>query len=445
MQRLLGLIVLMGVVACDNSFSRFDANETKVDGENGRSFFSIKADYKVIHTGEIVAFDYVGICAGSIKRWGDDKPRERRTNYPDLMIMPTQDGAALGIRTPAMCQSVRWGISGATDEPLPPEQYFIPEDYLPATLFYPNVNDLGFAFLYASDVAYDSPYSKLEFLGATIKRSTYQEWQDWRQRAAEAYEPIEGFPGPWGFNVGGRDVQDLEARVRAHNNGAGIANSFCTGFTKLEIPMQYQDLLSRYRPEDAKRYWLADEPIDGEYLKWALMKTSEPVFNHAKFTHHFGVLGGSGDIGIRTSSGKIYEPPGYGKAFYFGGGRFNRGNPQGNFYHDVYPVMTNAGEVSKDDGIVHRISQLYVSPEWRGFVFCNPNMRFSMKELEDYSLGLAPLNWTYPPSEQVDQPGIDFYVNEDFVQSLPSGQYHPLHVVVEDKAGETFVYLDQYR
>lgn len=437
--------------ACDNRSSSFGGVGGIVDGANGTLFFNVEAEYRVKRTGEVIAFDYVGICAGSIKRWGDDEPRERRTNYPDLMIMPTQDGAAVGVRTPAMCYSSRWGISGATGDALPPDQFFIPEDYLPSTFWYPNINDLGMAFFYASDVAYESPYSKLEFLGASIKRSDYEAWKDWRQRAVEAYEPIEGFPGPWGFNLNGRDVQDLEARVRDHNNGAGIIGANCTLFMKLEIPEQFHDLLSKYRSDDAGRYWISDKEVDGEYLRQALSKTSGSVFNHGRFRDHFFDYGASGEDGVRTSSGKLYEPPGYRKAFYYGGGRFNRGNLQGNFYHDVYPAIRFAGDSRKPDGTVHQISQLLISDEWRGFGLCYSRTELSREALEAYALNDTPLFWEHALKGKIEpeDDGTDFYVNDELVQSSPGLHYYPFHALVEDNIddipGKKFVYLYQAR
>ncbi|MEM7491822.1 MAG: hypothetical protein AAF296_00470 [Pseudomonadota bacterium] len=159
-------------------------------------YYRVQASYTLKETGEQIDFDYVVACGGIATRWTYTSPSRMTSYHPKSMFHPTSNGEAIGVRSPDMCNPKAWGWEDRRAGKVYTREDTIPDDFLPVTICYPNVNRMGWGIGYESDVAYESPYAKIAFNGASITESNQEEWQAWRDRAEANYEQIGGLPGP---------------------------------------------------------------------------------------------------------------------------------------------------------------------------------------------------------------------------------------------------------
>lgn len=403
------MLLLVGLSACDTDKAFVESEEPLP-----RTYYRVTADYKVKATGETVNFDYVVVCGGSVTNWSYTTPSIITTYHPNIMLMPTASGEVIGVKAPQMCSTRHW----EDDSNFP-----IPADFMPVTLWYPNVSNLGFAFGYVSDLAYKSPYSKLEFLGSTLELSDKVAWQAWREDAERDYQQLGGLPGPWGYSGYTRE------KVLELNQGQDIAGyRSCGGVTRLNLPDEVREDVLAFVPEDAGRYW-SSATVGSEGSKALFRALSydrdktprDGIYNGGVFGDHTGYGYQAGDYGgARRSTGELKT----GTIPYFSwteGGALNTRSGFGNYYHDTFPVIYTRplsaiaeeperslsdqylqGIPRRDGGNFHGQqfrgifeSVILAKDDWNGFIFCG-KAAVTEEGLVSYGLGgieQLPLNY----------------------------------------------------
>lgn len=412
MPRLFSLIVLGLVAACDGSDMRrlaaplFSPVTESVE-EIPAFYYRVTANYIVRQTGEEINFDFVVTCGGEITRWRSGSPSVAESWYPNFMAVPTQNGAAVGMRVPQACSDWAWGENWRTGEPDPRYAANPPDDFLPAIIWYPDVNYLGFGISYESDVAYDSPYSKLEFKGAGLAKSSREEWEAWRERSADGYKVVGGVPGPWGFSLYGEE-QEFQQEVWRRNRGQRIAGSECYSAVRVAMSDELSADILPLTPPDAKRYWTAVDPLE-DYIE--VIRRHEPYNGdtYGKLKHNLDP-----ELGVRRSDGEAREAMG---VRWQEGGRLVEPQGYGNFYHDTFPVFISFDQPPADTDRPDTSNFVHVmlTDEWEGFSTCG-YADFSREELEAYSRGeLASLFVEDPVILQGEQRLYDVYVNDQLL------------------------------
>lgn len=360
MSRLFSALCLGLLLAGCDIGSPYNINESKAHVPS--TYFRLAASYKVRKTGEIVEFDYVAVCGGSVTSWTHTSPSVWVTVTPGIMLAPTSTGQAIGVRTPELC-----GQRYSKRNP----DYPIPDDFLPHTIWYPDLEKMSFGFAYASDLAYESPYSRLEFLGAKLELSDASAWQAWRDKSAAEYQQIGGMPGPWGYS-GQYESRETGIAVAKLNGGRGIAYDFCTSVARLELPDAVRDDALALIPESAGRYWTPQywmEEEDELSLYAILGHDRARIYNGGMLAQH--KHDGRGGGGVRRSTGKIVSNS-LGTKTWTEGGALNVTDGSRNYYHDLFPVLYNQpAEVDPQTGDTNRFETVVLhQPEWNGFQFC---------------------------------------------------------------------------
>lgn len=383
MRILVLLAISLLITACDNSSPYTKGVEKTAD-----AYFRITADYTVIDTGEEINFDYVMVCGGTITHSTYTAATVTYSLFPDTMILPTKTGEAVGIVTPGLCEAWGWRyvreIGGKLRDPDP-----IPDDFMPYAMWYPDVNALGFAFGYESDLAYEGPYSRLKFHGSTLERVDKAAWEAWREKAEEEFESIGGLPGPWGLSsLQTLDTKEIRDEIMSRNQGAMPAGRWCNAVAQVDLPERFEARAKQISEEknfefwSADRFdrgaWLTDDEQRSQQLSLDIQKSYDHSFNGGRYRDH--LLLGNG-LGVRKSDGKptstkpikAFDGTVSTRVVAVGGGRIVMPNGQGNFYHDVYPVIK--GDLSRSaaspNGEYFYSNIALIKPEWNGFGICS--------------------------------------------------------------------------
>lgn len=370
---LLFLTMLFGFTACDNSSGAPELELT---------YYRVFADYTVKDTGENIVFDYVVVCGGYAI------PEAWYTHSPKQMFMPTSTGEAIGVRSPRLCDPWYWGIDTRTGQ----QKNFNPrpDDFLPFTTWHPDVENLGFAFGYASDLAYESPYSRLIFNDAKIERSSYEDWKAWREKAEQNYVQIGGLPGPWGFSrPNSRETREAAEPARLLNKGVYPAGSLCFSVPEIELP------------EGSRARAVVEEEIsgkEGEYIHYVsgpsefsgadrfrrAVVEDDRIFNGGHYYNHLSI---NAFLGVRRSTGGSRQNK-YGEIISKGGGRVNHKGGSGNFYHNVYPVVPSELFTSTDENGEYEYVQrnVLLEDKWNGFSLCSsPQSYVTTRDVNSYA------------------------------------------------------------
>ncbi len=332
-------------------------------------FFRVEADFEVKATGERIKFDYIAWCGGSVTHWRAGSASIRYNLYPEMMHIPTQDGAAIGIRTFNMCDEWTW----ENDED---GNSRIPDDLLPVVQWYPDVNDMGFAIGYESDAAYESPYSKLTFLGAKLSQTDAETWASWRK----AYE------------AGFKPVGDIENPYYDMNTPSKI-NRFCNRASRAVIPPARMKEAEAVIPAGTGRYWANESSRTTE-----AQKASTAAFGDLANT---GTWRSFTNFGGHPLNAYIRQGIWLGAMTRSGGGRVKHIWPGAEYtaYSEVFPVVMSLAEVPDKARGIDGVIDLTIptSQHWHGFSFCG-NRFVPLKVLEDYSLGTLPKEALHLPT-----------------------------------------------
>lgn len=405
-----GLIILTTVCslsACDGDRS----NTSFVDEVESAPtlYYRVEASYEVRDTLEVIGFDFVVACGGQITTWTYSSPSVSISWFPNFVAQPTEDGAAIGIRVPKLCEDWAWGEDWRTNER--DTRYLNPPvDFLPSTIWYPDVGFLGFGIGYESDIAYESDFSKLKFLGANVQRATASEWRNWRNRAEADYKQIGALPGPWGYSLYGEDPT-LDEEVVRRNKGMRIAADTCNSVVALNMTEKAREAISGLIPSDRKRFWTP--PLGQQSELFEIFRTSGP-FNDGSFGNHIARL--APELGVRRAGGGLRSSGG---VRWHSGGRFINPSGQGNFYHDTFPVFIS--KLSKDDVGSEgdeNIVEIVLEEEWEGFSFCGL-ADFSLEEITAYAEGESSTLIVRRPFEPVltgeNMTLFDIYVGDQLL------------------------------
>lgn len=147
----------------------YSARQSTADTvEDSSVFYRLLTKYQ--HGDEIVEFDIVVGCAVRVTRWGDGDKSYDAFRDPAVYVKATEDGGAVLQMVPDACR-------GETTE-----NGEVPHDFLPGALWFDDATNLSFGIAYVTEDAYESPRSKLRFLGASIEPATRTDY--------EAFEPI---------------------------------------------------------------------------------------------------------------------------------------------------------------------------------------------------------------------------------------------------------------
>lgn len=144
------------------------ATSSATSVEDRTVFFRLLASYQ--HGDEIIDFDVVVGCSVRVTRWGDGDKSYDAFRDPVAFMKATKDGGAILQMIPGAC-------SGETTE-----NGEVPGDFLPGAVWFDDADDLSLGVAYVTEDAYDSPLSKLKFLGASIWPATRADYV--------AFEPI---------------------------------------------------------------------------------------------------------------------------------------------------------------------------------------------------------------------------------------------------------------
>lgn len=423
MLRLLCSIVLIGLAACDNS-----SPYTKDVEKTADAYFRITADYTVIDTGEEINFDYVMVCGGTVTHSTYTASTVAYSLFPDTMILPTKTGEAVGIVTPGLCNAWGWRyvrkIGGKLRDPDP-----IPDDFMPYAMWYPDVEALGFAFGYESDLAYESPYSRLKFHGSTLERVDEVAWEAWRKKAEEAFEPKGGLPGPWGLSSSlSPKTRDVYEEIKARNQGAFPAGSYCHTVAQIDLPERFAVRAKEIAAENNFEFWLshaygnitppANIGPESKELSLDIQGSYDRSFNGGRFRDHLSNVNGGG---VRRSNGRVISTKpiraidgtvstrvvavGTGKIINLGG--------TGNFYHDVYPVIK--GDLSRSaaspEGEYFYSNIALIQPEWNGFGVCSdPPVNYAdVLAYAERRINRIPVNFDYDYEERRHSPHRTYF------------------------------------
>ena len=411
-------LVLWAISACDQG-----SPYVKEVKETPRTYYRVTADYSVKATGEKISFDYVVVCGGTVTRWTYTSPSVAGTIYPELMILPTATGEAVGVRTPRLCDAGIWGYDFRAREWT--DKTKIPDDFMTFAMWFPDLNDMSFAIGYESDLAYKSPYAKLEFIKADAVLSNKEEWTAWREQSAVAWGDavIGGLPGPWGYNWHFED-KAFQAELRARAPGGLVEGKFCYGGVRLKLPDDWRAVLEQFKPADAKNYWVPVwSTVQMRPARKAFFEKygGARAFNGGRFRDH--VPGDSmPELGVRRSGGElIYRDNG--TELETRGGRVVHGQGRGNFYHDQFPIIAHES-YAFDEERKHTITRkLLVSDDWNGFSICSRGL-VSAEMLEAYSLGEVPaieISYAHGLKEFLaipsDQVKTQLYVNDVIIHT----------------------------
>ena len=324
-------------------------------------FFRVFADIRVKESGEIVKLDYVVACGGTVTNWTYTTPSASFGMSPHIMIVPTASGELIGARTPNVCDASLWEPWEIRSKayPAPPDGYFdpVPDDFLPLLMWYPNADDIGFAFGYLTDKAYESPYAKMEVLSSGIAKSSLEEWLIWRESAKADYKQVGAMPGPWGHQIPGRLGSSPEGneQLQAVNHGWLPETGQCGAALLLELPAEGKSEVLELLPDNGNP-WVAMEDLSDDGRKELNAILKKLPFNGGHFFSHGQV---TGDVGVRKSTG---------------GGAFTSRSKYGksNTYHDYYPVVPfQPVDFDPDTGSVSKWRhQILLDENWNGFGIC---------------------------------------------------------------------------
>lgn len=341
-------------------------------------FFRVEADFEIKATGERIRFDYIAWCGGTVTHWRAGSPSIRYNLYPEMMHIPTQDGAAVGIRTFNMCDEWTWENDRDGNSR-------IPDDLLPMVRWYPDVNDMSFAIGYESDAAYESPYSKLTFLGAKLNQTDAETWAAWRKDYETGFKP----------------VGDIENPYYDFNTPSSIA-LFCYRASRVPLPPERIEEAEPFIPEGVGRFWPNVTAGRTDAQKQSTAAFKELLWLDA---WRYGGNFGGHDLGAYDRTGQWL-----GAMTRSGGGRVRNTNTAAKYvaYSDVFPVLMSL--VDAPDLATRKFGTIAYSvlesDAWNGFSVCGHNF-MQQDILEDYSRGKLPM-------EALDVPQFqDFNWNDD--------------------------------
>lgn len=210
--------------------------------EKSSRFYRLKASY--VTAGENVDFNIVVGCSVTVTRHGDNSTSYDAFRDPVVFAKPTKGGGAIMQLSPNICN----GATTANGR--------IPQDFLPGAVLFDNRNDLSFGVGYLSEDAFESPKSKLKFLGATVEAASEKEWMEFQPIAAEnLVDPSRFFMTPQALPSKAEIASHLWNREFL--NDVFLGSLACKGIARFKIDRDPK-VLARIRniwPQENPQFW----------------------------------------------------------------------------------------------------------------------------------------------------------------------------------------------
>ena len=325
-------------------------------GDRIERFIRLKADY--LYMGEPFTAEYIYNCTvrvSGILGGGASIHEENSVGYAYWKL---PDGSVMGTELPLVC-------ANSTFKNVPPD--FIPR------LNWIEDTATGIGYSYTTAVAYDSPLSRFEFLGAEVTRTTREELNAWKKR--NKIEIVNHVSRRGAVLIG--DFSDLQfntvsgpaREVLFTNAGAKHLeivvpfNDGGYGYRRYPMPEGMLDMALEFWPEDAGRYWAIDftlysgDPEFEEFKPKFFEFWDGGVYPDVARPQHYYIGGsdretiGPDGEGIRPSvSGR--QP----------GAREKYVLPE---YFPLFPYSTSMPDTEKPSEFYFR--SLTTEPEWNGF------------------------------------------------------------------------------
>lgn len=260
----------LSMIAATAGCSPFSMNRKPALEKAPASYFRVTADYTVIETGEEIEFDFVVGCGGIVSHYSYTTPSVIFEAHPTMQYIATEGGSAIGIKSPgSLCD--------------PSYFRYVPDDYRPFMMWFPDVQDMSFAWGYATIKAYESPNAKVVFNGATVSPATEGEWQQNRAELLDDYQPIGAMPGPWGYSFS-RSPSEVMVGTYLVGDKMGLAES-CQGYTRLELDPELTKEIFEKAPNGTGRYWVVDDTVWSPIER--RLRQAGPVFNGRIFQDYY--------------------------------------------------------------------------------------------------------------------------------------------------------------
>jgi hypothetical protein len=230
------VLVAVGTLFLSSSSTRSDTRTI----EDRSVFFRLITKYQ--HGDEVIDFNIVVGCAVRVTRWGDGDKSYDAFRDPAAYVKPTRDGAAVLQMVPSACR----GETTANHE--------VPDDFLPGALWFDRADDLSFGIAYVTEDAFESPRSKLKFLGAKIVPATREEYIAFEPIAAKNLmdpRPLFAFLPLPSVEEFRKHLGDSRALTRIWP-GLG-----CDAVLRLHLtdPAE-RAIIAEYWPDSKPRYWM---------------------------------------------------------------------------------------------------------------------------------------------------------------------------------------------
>ncbi len=201
-------------------------------GQDRGYYYRLKAS--LAYKGEPLDFDIVVGCNVSVTTYKDNDRTVEVGVAPMAYGLKMKDGHGVVVRPPEAC-------GGETTE-----NGKVPKSLLPLVVTYESADAPWFGIAYASEDAYESPLSELNFFGATISKATREEWQEWRRTEASknfvTYELL-------GINDKNRWEKPR------WKPGYRAMGSICSGLSRLKLPEPVSEAIRLYWPASRPDYW----------------------------------------------------------------------------------------------------------------------------------------------------------------------------------------------
>jgi hypothetical protein len=309
-------------------------------GDDRATYYRLKVS--LAYKGEPLEFDIVVGCNARITTYKDNDRTVESGVVPMVFGLKMKDGHGVVVKPPEACD-------GETTE-----NGRVPKALLPLIVTYENADAPWFAIAYASEEAYDSPLSELNFFGASISKATRDEWQRWRRTEAPKNFVTYHLLGineknPW-------DKPHWKPGFRA-------MGSICAGFSRVKLPESAREAIRPYWPASKPDYWY---PNQAASLAVRAAKSSDPnekelLFEGSPLRQYFPT--GANFLGLpRRKPGAVMVFNRYvvGEVYPASSDlSLNRLDAAG----ELLPEIKSKSEMSRADAIVR--------PQLKGFAYCD--------------------------------------------------------------------------
>lgn len=218
--------------------SRWSYTETAIVDRG--TYFRLKVDFA--YKGQPQHYDMVVGCNVLNIHYKDNSSTYEAGLIPTVWGQRMGDGKAVVVRAPDACRGDTTENGG------------IPADFLPAMVVYDNADTVAFGTGYMTDDAYRSPKSVLRFNKATVERATRAEFDAFRANGPQ--------------NIIKRS--QYHSAQNDHQLGLlGLTRTYpafgrsCSAFSRWKLTEPEREIVRKYRPANAARYWTISDPATG--------------------------------------------------------------------------------------------------------------------------------------------------------------------------------------